>query len=225
MKEIFAIYSQGILARRSHRELVSKHWVNDSGMWIYPIGVDNDGDLVWLAQDSTGRKPVVEQNSTGILGLEGNIYYGQQSQISTVSGFPAIQTLAVAQAMAKKLTFIPYSIAGGSDSDQEIWPALASYFGCIQLLNWSQGSAVADQWEHTFQDSDNIACDGLRLGTIYQNIEADNDYTPLPFGGGSDYPMYLPIFLWKATDNKALEVDTVGQDVNVGLEFIGWYDT
>lgn len=66
IKQVYAIYAQGLLSRISQAEAARKHWIDDTGKWAYPIGVDNDGDLVWLAQDSSGRIPIVEQSGSAI---------------------------------------------------------------------------------------------------------------------------------------------------------------
>ena len=115
--------------------------------------------------------------------------------------------------------------------DQEIWPALASYFGICWLKYWQQNSSNAQLWTMVFHDEDATPCSGLVGGTSYNKIPGDNGHVPLPFGtlygaAGELGGVRIEPIIFTAVDNRAIEMDWGGGGVeDVGVMLEGWHET
>ena len=64
-KEIYAIYAEGNLGKYSMGYLEKVGWATN-GVLNYPLGLDNDGDIVWLP-GANGVMPVIEASGATIL--------------------------------------------------------------------------------------------------------------------------------------------------------------
>jgi len=109
------------------------------------------------------------------------------------------------------------TLAGGSVADQELVPALADYYGVVQLKALIADSA--DTYELVFQDEDDVVCAGLgAAGRV--DVVVGTAYVPVSLE---------PFVITQATEteNKALEVDVGGgagaEELCLLYEY--WYET
>jgi hypothetical protein len=194
---------------------------------LYILG--NTGLWTIRPQDSNGRAPVVEENSSDI-----SLTNSYLLNTSYVDGRPLVNsayaqriTSSPAQKLSRALTWIPAITDGSGDvDDQEIVPALAGYYGVARLLYFIQQSGAAEQWAWFFHDEDDNALQGALDGYLYHNLVADSDYSPIGFGGDKGNDTNLQPVVWKGTDNKALEYDVTGQTtIAIGHLQEDWYET
>lgn len=136
IKQLYALFSQGDLHKLSMGELQAAG-VMEPSIWGKIIGVSSTGTLVWLPQDSTGRMPIVEQNSSTISSrvLDG-AYWGMaaappsfgRSTVSSTAPYLRRGVLAVDATCT----------AGGELSATTLVPAVAGYTGyCYIEKVWS----------------------------------------------------------------------------------------
>ena len=158
------------------------------------------------------------QNNIGLLSARPTIQTNYQSSVECIRAI-------------RQLTWIPGTLVAGALADQQIWPALAGYYGVCKLKYWQQNSGNAQLWTMAFHDEDGTDCSGLVDGLSYNKLPADNGYAPLSFGtlygaAGELGGVRVEPVIFSAADNKAIEMDWGGGGVeDVGVMFEGWYET
>jgi len=209
LKSLKALYDQGELHKYS-MDYLRDVGLFDAAIWGRVISADDDGDFVWLPQDATGRAPVTEKNSSTISGYTLEAARGAQVAYPTIGGVLTGTPLLNGQARKHIVSFT--SNAGGSiDSDPELVPALAGYYGVIDKIIVRATSAetpVFEVQEGTTQIEPNIS-----PGTLVA-------YTPTE----------IQALLYGSTDNTAISLDGsgcsgLGNAVQYALEVHYHYET
>ena len=155
------------------------------------MGITSTGKLIWLP-DTSGRAPVVEQNSSSIknVGIDG-LYRSERAFISAIAagsvGIP--HRLRIGRASM--------TLSGGVIADVDLVPAMSGYYGVIQAMALT--AEAGGSYQLTFQDEDDTDLEGAPGGRI--DVEISKAY----------YPTEIPCMVLSGpADNKKLEVDVAG---------------
>jgi len=176
-----------------------------------------NGYLVWTG-DSSGRRMVVEQNSSGIAT---NLGYTRFA--AYLGPEPTLEALSTGQTdatkvgnMHRRIGIKEMTMVGGTLANQELVSGIASYYGVLLLayvISDTSGNVGL-----TFQDEDDAALTGLMGGVATVACVANTINESLEGA-----------VLYKGTDNKALEVDVThdagGGGEKVTLGYYYWWET
>lgn len=166
---------------------------------------------VWIARtDTNGQAKTVESNATYWAGRQAKSIGALQPGLEVYTDNEG----AIIKSKRRIIT-VESALIGGALSDVAILPALAGYYGVIELLGILSDTNIG-ALTLTFQDEDDAALIGLNGGVVELNLTANVMNEQIKGA-----------VLHKGDDNKALEVDYSGAAgiEKITLQCLGWYET
>ena len=165
-----------------------------------------------LAQDSSGRKTVIDQNSADSLSAVRCGAMAAQSGIS-LGGADYSSPTGYAQKICHRLAYKSITLAGGAKADQELVAALSGYKG--RCLIRAVTSDTPDTYTFLFQDAGDQP---IAHPVLARSIVVGTALVPVNFA--------QPILAVNSTANSAIEIDVsggAGAEV-LEVEYETWYE-
>lgn len=166
---------------------------------------------VWISnRDDKGQNKTIEGNS---LNIQRELYGVYPPTIEANAG-NMIDSNSSTKGIRRIIT-IESALIGGALADVAILPALAGYYGVIEVIGIISDTNIG-ALTLTFQDEDDAALTGLNGGSVELNLTANVMNEQIKGA-----------VLYKGDDTKALEVDYSGAAgvEKVTLQCVGWYET